>query len=124
MSNPNDRRPAGRAAGHRSRRAFAAIVLWLPMAAQCGVLALTPLTAASGPAPSHGPKVPEGYQIRCWQFGRLLFEENNVALPADAGQHGVKMGGLDRHGRPLYVMETRNATCLIRSSDESRGWPK
>jgi len=94
------------------------------MVAQCGVLALTPLTAASGPATSNGAKAPEGYQIRCWQFGHLLFEENNITLPADAGQHGVKMSGMDRHGRPLYVVETRNATCLIRSSDESRAWPK
>jgi hypothetical protein len=74
--------------------------------------------AAPRPAPAGG-----GYQIRCWQYGRLLFEENRVTLPADAARYGIKMAGTDRRNKPIYVADTRNATCLIRSAVESPPWP-
>jgi len=64
------------------------------------------------------------YQIRCWQQGRLLFEENQVALPADSAKYGVKMTGTDRHGKPIYVADTTNATCLIRSVEDDRAAPR
>jgi len=55
------------------------------------------------------------YQMRCWQQGRLLFEENLVSLPSDGARYTLKVSGSDRYGRPVYVAETSNATCLIRS---------
>ena len=64
------------------------------------------------------------YQIRCWQEGRLLFEENRVTLPSDNAQYGFKMAGTDRKGKPIFVAETRNATCLIRSAVDEPTWPR
>ena len=110
MFKPNDRRQA-------SCRTIAVSALLLPLAAHCGVFAADPAVAASAPSSHPVPHAAEGYQVRCWQFGRLLFEENNVTLPPDPGQYGVKMSGTDRQGRPVYVAETQNATCLIRSSE-------
>jgi hypothetical protein len=80
------------------------------------------ITAA---APAAGTQAPAGanYQIRCWQEGRLLFEENRVTLPADAAQYGIRMAGTDRRNKPIYVADTRNATCLIRSATEAPRWP-
>jgi hypothetical protein len=114
MFKPNDGRRA-------TRHAMLALVLLLPLLGQCGVLEAEPDASAPSLAT---PRAAEGYQVRCWQFGRLLFEENNVAFPADTGKYGVKMSGTDRQGRPVYVAETQNATCLIRSVDDNRRWPK
>jgi hypothetical protein len=95
--------------------AAAALALLLPPAAQAGI---TPFEAAEP------LKVQGHYQIRCWQQGRLLFEENHITLPADAAKYGIKMNGTDRNGRPIYVADTANATCLIRSVDDERAWPR
>lgn len=53
------------------------------------------------------------YLLRCWQYGRLLFEERDVQLPADISA-GLKLRGTDRNKQALYVTDTGNATCLIR----------
>jgi hypothetical protein len=53
--------------------------------------------------------------MRCWQHGRLLFEQDLLELPTDGARYTLKVSGSDRNGRPVYVAETSNATCLIRS---------
>lgn len=94
--------------------AAAVLALLLPPAAQAGI------TAAEG-----AESLKQGhYQIRCWQQGRLLFEENHISLPADSAKYGIKMNGTDRNGKPIYVADTANATCLIRSVDDERAWPR
>jgi hypothetical protein len=62
------------------------------------------------------------YQLRCWQNGLLLFQENLARLPANASD-GLRLSGTDRNHRPIYLAETRNATCLIRSVVPERSWP-
>jgi hypothetical protein len=117
---------------HAALRGLASGVL-----SRASVLALlVPVSALSGVSTTEAPEAPKPaavekaikaqgtYQIRCWQEGRLLFEENHVVLPADGAQYGVKMSGSDRHGRPIYVAETRNATCLVRATAEDRAWPR
>jgi hypothetical protein len=94
-------------------------------------LLLLPLVASGGV--NVDPKAPakpdrrlpntSGYQIRCWQHGRLLFEESPVTLPADLAQAGLRISGTDRDGRPVYVAETKNATCLVRGNREEPGFP-
>jgi hypothetical protein len=72
--------------------------------------------AAEKPVPV--PKEPSTagtYQVRCWQHGRLLFEESAVALP-DNAVSGLRLSGTDRRRQPLMVTDTGNATCLIRSA--------
>ncbi len=70
-----------------------------------------PRLERSAPAPN---KPASGYRLRCWQHGRLLFEEDDIALPPDGSRYTLKLAGTDRDGRPLYVAETLNATCLVR----------
>jgi hypothetical protein len=74
------------------------------------------------PAEPRLPPPSGSYNIRCWQEGRLLFEQNGVRLPAESSRYGVRISGTDRYNKPVYVAETKNATCLIRSSSEERSW--
>ena len=73
-------------------------------------------------APVADPEAPalagSNYEMRCWQQGRLLFEQNLAELPSiDGARYALKVSGADRDGRPVYVAETTNATCLVRSVD-------
>jgi hypothetical protein len=62
------------------------------------------------------------YQLRCWQDGRLVIEEYGIELQSDgsatapaSGLAGsVRLRATDSDRRPLYLTETRNATCLVR----------
>ncbi len=110
------------------------VALALPLVALAGVsTTLDPApsvepsqtAAAVQPARSaHAPVLPQRlYQMRCWQEGRLLFEENGLMLPAENGRFAFKTAGTDRHGSPVFVADTKNATCLIRSMSEDRSWP-
>lgn len=100
------------------------LALLVPISALSGVSTTNLPEAAKPVVTEKVTKAPGTYQIRCWQDGRLLFEEGHVSLPADSGQYGIRMSGSDRNGRPIYVAETRNATCLIRASNEDRVWPR
>jgi len=98
MSKPSD-----------ARRVLAALALLVPVLAVGGIVGAPALPAASEPP----PPAPGTYQIRCWQHGRLLFEDR-ISLPADAAAYSIRLSGTDRYGKPMYVAETRNATCLVR----------
>jgi hypothetical protein len=131
MSKPNEPKERGHAA---VRTLALALLLPLSLSAWCGVASIdSPAPDTARPATADKPA--GTYQIRCWQLGRLLFEENNVALPTDLARQGLKLSATDRHGRPIYLTDTANATCLIRSSisissnpssgpDDERPWPR
>jgi len=133
---------------------LAALALLAPVPAIAGVTVETPAVTAAQPvlpvpsaptppvgrsggvaasAPRLTPMRPQAaepqatvaglYQIRCWQHGRLLFEDR-ITLPADAAAYGIRMSGTDRNGKPMYVAETRNATCLVRIAADERYWPQ
>jgi hypothetical protein len=59
------------------------------------------------------------YQVRCWQHGRLLFEQRDVDLSGDA-IGGLKLRATDQYSHPVMVTDTGNATCLIRSQAGGR----
>lgn len=80
----------------------------LPLASPASAT-VTPITAESEPARPI-------YQLRCWQEGRLVFEENQVSLPP--GKPAAKLVAIDRTGQPMYLVESTNATCLLRYRDE------
>ena len=103
-----------------------AIALGALLASTIAVAGVSNLDA--GPLAASAPKATlrftGSWQIRCWQDGRLLFEENGVSLP-DTSQYPTLIAGADRQGRPVYLAETRNATCLIRPAAADRGaWPR
>jgi hypothetical protein len=108
---------------------LAALMLWAPLCVLAGV---TTTTGSKEPAQPAAPAVQAAqtaqtakaaaYQMRCWQYGKLLFEENLASLPTDGSQYSLKVSGTDRKGHPVYVAETKNATCLIRHASEGRGW--
>jgi hypothetical protein len=112
------RRAAQPALASRLGTAAVWLALLTPFAAAAG---LSTLPASRETAASEEGKPAAGtYHIRCWQYGKLLFEENRISLPASNSQYGVRIGGTDRNNRPIYVAETKNATCLIRSAVEER----
>ena len=93
------------------RRLLVALVLLVPVLAGGGIVgspAPERLAATEPPPPAAGL-----YQIRCWQHGRLVFEDR-ITLPADSAAYSIRLSGTDRYGKPMYVAETRNATCLVR----------
>lgn len=68
------------------------------------------------PATAVAPKpAPGAYRLRCWQFGRLLFDEGPVSLAADARQ-GARLVATDRNGATLIVTDAGGATCLVRAT--------
>ncbi|MGE0313113.1 MAG: hypothetical protein AB7P21_15990 [Lautropia sp.] len=68
----------------------------------------------------------ESYLIRCWQEGRLVFEESVKSIDLAPGRYSTKFQGKDRNGSSVYIADTRNATCLIKgvetASDRVPTW--
>ena len=91
------------------------VLLTVPMVASSGVSSIESREAPQSGAYQKDAKGGYNYQMRCWQHGRLLFEQNLFELPTDGSRYQFKVSGSDRYGRPVYVAETNNATCLIRS---------
>jgi hypothetical protein len=79
--------------------------------------ARNPLDAA--PASRPAGQADTLYQVRCWQYGRLLFEERDLQLAPEVVT-GLKLRGTDRNKQPVFVTDTGSATCLIRSSAPAR----
>jgi hypothetical protein len=90
-------------------------LLAVPVVASSRVSSIESREAPQSGAYQKDSKGAYNYQMRCWQHGRLLFEQNLVELPTDGSRYQLKVSGSDRYGRPVYVAETSNATCLIRS---------
>lgn len=61
-----------------------------------------------------------GYRLRCWQQGRLLFEQALAAPPVDAAGYTLQVRGNDRDGRPVFLAETAQATCRVERRDGAR----
>lgn len=95
--------------------AIVSLLLQLPIA-NAGVAQGEDPAVAPTPAPPAATQAakPSGrYQLRCWQYGRLLFDEGPVSLAADA-RVGARLVAYDRNGAPLIVTDAGGATCLAR----------
>lgn len=68
--------------------------------------------AASAPAAA-----PARHRLRCWQQGRLVIEENGIELAAGS----VKLRATDSRRQPITLLETQNATCLVRAMPAEPG---
>ena len=66
---------------------------------------------ASNPAPNK--KAQGTYRLRCWQYGRLLFDEGPVTLSPETRQ-GARVVAFDRHGGTLIVSDAGWTTCQAR----------
>jgi hypothetical protein len=99
--------------------AAAAAALLIPQPAEAGRVDVPPL-AARPPERAAAAADDDGtYQLRCWQYGRLLFEERALQLATDSVE-GLKLSGTDRRRQPVMVTDTGNATCLIRRGGTER----
>jgi hypothetical protein len=95
------------------------LLLVVPVMASSGASRIEP--RATSPAGADAQRAADTrYEMRCWQQGRLVFEQNLAELPTiDASHYALKVSGTDRDGRPVYVAETSNATCLVRKAADS-----
>jgi hypothetical protein len=134
MSNRNDRRrPA--AAGLLALAALAATAVTLMLVppsgpARAGAVPDEARSAFdSASAARAAPPPSRHYQLRCWQRGHLVIEENYIEKPTEAtmapGGDGMgtslRLRALDSRRRPMYLTETENATCLLRPMDAEPG---
>ena len=63
------------------------------------------------------PPVREKFRLRCWQHGRLLFEESIAEVPpAFAGQSMAIPSGETANGT-VYMLNTPNGICLLKPTD-------
>lgn len=123
MCNPSDCRPGllGTCLAAMTGIALLAVtglLLQLPLRATAGIASGDNGRSVSQvPPPPAAPsqKASGTYQLRCWQYGRLLFDEGPVTLGAEARQ-GAKLVAINRHGAALIVTDAGGTTCLARPS--------
>jgi hypothetical protein len=101
-----------------------AVLLSVPVVASSGVSSIESREVPQSGAYQKDIKGAYNYQMRCWQHGRLLFEQNLIELPTEGNRYQLKVSGTDRYGRPVYVAETGNATCLVRSVIDDGAAPR
>lgn len=110
-------KPAETLARGARRCACIAVAGWTPLWCAAVVPVAGPVAAlpAAAAASAAGPSAPlQGrFRLRCWQHGRLLFEQGGIGLPAGGPSQGVRLAGTDGTGRPLYLADTEHATCLL-----------
>ena len=119
MSKPNESRPGrARRLGIRlaalTGLALVAVVgvLQLPVGANAGVATGSDDRVAP-PVPGTARNEKGTYQLRCWQYGRLLFDEGPVTLGPEARQ-GAKLVATDRRGGTVIVTDAGWTTCQAR----------
>jgi len=93
--------------------AIGGAVLQLPVGAKPTIDDRAPAPQGRSSTPS--PKGPGTYQLRCWQYGRLLFDEGPVTLGPETRQ-GARLVATDRNGALLIVTDAGEATCMARPS--------
>jgi hypothetical protein len=129
MYKPSEGGTARWARRHAALIALAVLAVLIPVTALSGLLDLEsggrstaavaerlaekPAEKSAEKPADKAPKAGANYRIRCWQDGRLLFEQDEVALPSDLSPYSVKLRGTDREGRPIYLTDSKNATCLV-----------
>jgi hypothetical protein len=98
----------------------------LAMAAVAGVSSDHSVSVAAAAKPAKAEVVPlnddyrppakrsgsnKGPSLRCWQYGRLIFEEPMSEMPASLGGTGQRFEG--RTGS-LQLVDMHNSSCLIK----------
>lgn len=122
MSKPNESRPdRAKRLGLRLAAmtgivlvAAAGVLLHMPRGATAGVATgADDRVAAKAPAPASNPRAQGTYRLRCWQYGRLLFDEGPVTLGPETRQ-GARLVATDRQGGTVIVTDSGWTTCQAR----------
>lgn len=74
-------------------------------------LRIAAMQPEAGPVVAGAPRA--GFELRCWQYGRLILEEHSLQLPPESASDVLRM--TDAAGRPVRVLHTANATCLLKA---------
>ena len=57
----------------------------------------------------------EGHYLRCWQYGRLLFEEPVAAIPPELAAQGWSFRGKGEQKGAMHLLDTHSGTtCLLK----------
>ena len=59
------------------------------------------------------------YQIRCWQEGKLLFEESDWVLTPEQARHVMVKAKTQKTEAGVMVVEIRNSLCLLKQVNAS-----
>ena len=92
----------------------------LPRRAALLMALLVPVIALPGVVGTDKPRAAPGYTLRCWQDGRLILEEQHVSLPPIVDATSTRLQVIDRQQQPVMVVETKNATCLVKAASGER----
>lgn len=93
-----------------SKAALAAIALLVPVVALSGLVGVDHPDRPGATSPPQG-----GYTLRCWQDGRLILEEQYVSMPLAIDGTSTRLQVIDRNRQPIYIAETKNATCMVKA---------
>lgn len=57
----------------------------------------------------------ETHNLRCWQYGRLIFEEAIATVPPEMAASGITFRAKPDQKAALYLLDTNSgATCLVK----------
>ncbi len=59
----------------------------------------------------------EGYRMRCWQHGRLLFEESIAEVPAAFAGQAMALPSGEAASGTVYLLNTPTGLCLVKPTD-------
>jgi len=83
------------------------------------VMAQTPLPKPGAtPAPSSSVRLLHAYQLRCWQYGRLVLEEGLAQPPAESTPRTVRLQGSQGTASVYTLLDAGSATCLVKPANE------
>jgi len=109
-----------------STLAIAGTLLAATQGASAGVNSKESVATARGLPPAPASKEAtssaarsNGYRLRCWQYGQLLFDEGPVTMNSEA-RSAARLVATDRNGAMLYMTDTGGTTCLVRAADPER----
>jgi hypothetical protein len=95
------------------------IIVGLAVLAIGVAMAQTPVPKSGAtPVPTPSTQTRGAYHMRCWQYGRLVLEEQLAQAPADGTPQTLRLQGAQGAGSAYTLLNTGTTTCLIKPSSE------
>ena len=96
-----------------------AAALGLTAVAVSVVMAQTPAAKSSSPPlVSSSVRLLHAYQLRCWQYGRLVLEEWLSQPPAEGTPQSIRLQGSQGSVSVYTLIDTGSSTCLVKPVGE------